>query len=221
MRNDYVAGDQLAQIDNPDPFAVPVWRSPVHRTPDPVIWVVQLIRLVWRVLWFILTHPLLDAVAGLGVLVWLRILRSDWFTRLITVPVRDWWRLWFYRRRWRAAMTLAGLAPKYRGQGMLPLLGQVHRDGAADLVMVGMVTGQAPKDYADRSENLAHAFGARLCRSMAPGRAGSSWNASGPTPSPIRSPPCRSIPAYTWRHCRSAGARTAHRGCCGSSLRMC
>jgi DNA segregation ATPase FtsK/SpoIIIE, S-DNA-T family len=185
MRNDYVAGDQLAQIDNPDPFAVPVWRSPVHRTPEAVIWVIQLIRLVWRFTWFILTHPVLDAVAGLAVLVWLRLgwpgevllagiavsglgglrlVRPDWFARLIMVPVRDWCRRVFYRRRWRAAMTLAGLAPKYRGQGMLPVLGEVHRDGAADLVMVGMVTGQAPKDYADRSENLAHAFGARLCR---------------------------------------------------------
>ena len=43
MRNK-VLGEQLAQVDNPDPFAPPVWRSPVHRTPEPVIWVVQLAR---------------------------------------------------------------------------------------------------------------------------------------------------------------------------------
>ena len=53
-----VMGEQLAQVDNRDPFAPPVWRSPVYRTPEPVIFVVQLIRLVWRVLWFALTHPL-------------------------------------------------------------------------------------------------------------------------------------------------------------------
>ena len=52
-----VMGEQLAQVDNRDPFAVPVWRSPVYRTPEPVIMVVQLIRLIWRVLWFALTHP--------------------------------------------------------------------------------------------------------------------------------------------------------------------
>ena len=52
-----VMGEQLAQVDNRDPFAPPVWRSPVYRTPEPVIFVVQLIRLVWRVLWFALTHP--------------------------------------------------------------------------------------------------------------------------------------------------------------------
>ena len=29
-----VAGEQLAQVDNRDPFAAPVWRSPVYRTPE-------------------------------------------------------------------------------------------------------------------------------------------------------------------------------------------
>jgi hypothetical protein len=33
-----VTGEDYAQIDNPDPFAPPVWRSPVYRTPEPVIW---------------------------------------------------------------------------------------------------------------------------------------------------------------------------------------
>ena len=36
-----------------------------------MIFVVQLIRLVWRVLWFALTHPLVDAVATVIVVVWL------------------------------------------------------------------------------------------------------------------------------------------------------
>ncbi len=35
-----VAGEQLAQVDNPDPFAIPVWRSPVYQTPHVVIWAV-------------------------------------------------------------------------------------------------------------------------------------------------------------------------------------
>src|SRR3989442_15757796 len=50
-------GEQLAQVDNRDPFAVPVWRSPVYRTPEPLIMIVQLVRLICRVLWFALTHP--------------------------------------------------------------------------------------------------------------------------------------------------------------------
>jgi len=187
-----VTGEQLAQVDNRDPFAAPVWRSPVYRTPEGVILVVQLLRLIWRVLWFALTHPLLDAVAALVVVVWLglgwpgvaglalaavaglaglRVIQPEWFARFVTMPVRDWLRWWFYRRRWKAAMILAGLAPDYRGQPMLPVLDRVHRAGAVDLVQVGLVTGQAPADFADRSENLAHAFGARLCRvrDLAPG----------------------------------------------------
>ena len=181
----WVMGEQLAQVDNRDPFAAPVWRSPVYRTPEAVILVVQLLRLVWRLLWFALTHPLLDAVAALVVIAWLglgwpgvaglavvasiglaglRALQPEWFARFVAGPVRNRWRWWFYRRRWKASMTLAGLAPDYRGQPMLPVLGQVHGAGFVDLVRVGLVTGQAPDDFAAKAENLAHAFGARLCR---------------------------------------------------------
>jgi len=190
MRN--VTGEQIAQVDNPDPFASPVWRSPVYRTPEGVIWLVQLLRLLWRVTWFLITHPLLDAAAGLVTLAWLklrwpgvvglavlavaalvglRVLRPAWFTRFVTSPSHDKWRHWFYRRRWHSAMTLAGLAPMYRGKAMLPVLGRVRAAGAVDLVTVGLVTGQAPGDFADRAENLAHAFKVSLCRvrSAAPG----------------------------------------------------
>jgi S-DNA-T family DNA segregation ATPase FtsK/SpoIIIE len=54
---------------------------------------------------------------------------------------------------------------------MLPVLDRVRRVGAVDLVRVGLVTGQAPADFEARAENLAHAFGARLCRirAAAPG----------------------------------------------------
>jgi hypothetical protein len=51
--NRRVAGQPLAQLDNPDPYAVPVWRSPVYETPHVVIYAVQLARLIWRLVWFI------------------------------------------------------------------------------------------------------------------------------------------------------------------------
>jgi S-DNA-T family DNA segregation ATPase FtsK/SpoIIIE len=180
-----VAGDQLAQVSNPDPFAPPVWRSPVYRTPEGVILVVQLVRLIWRLTWFILTHPVLDAAVALVVFDWLklgwpgvvalvlfvvallvglRLLRPDSFSRFVTVPARDKWRWWSYRRRWQAAMTLAGLAPTYRGRVLMPVLGSVRALGPVDLVTVGLVTGQSPDNFADRAQNLAHAFGAELCR---------------------------------------------------------
>ena len=28
-----VTGDQLAQLRNHDPFAIPAWRAPIYRTP--------------------------------------------------------------------------------------------------------------------------------------------------------------------------------------------
>ena len=36
--------ESFAQVNNPDPFAAPVWRSPVYRIPEFVIWLVQLVR---------------------------------------------------------------------------------------------------------------------------------------------------------------------------------
>jgi len=188
----WVRGEQLTQLDNRDPFAPPAWRSPVYRTPEAVILIVQLLRLIWRVLRFALTHPLVDAAALLVFATWLglgwpgiaglatvaviglaglRAMQPVWFARFVAVPVRDWLRWWFYRRRWKAAMILAGIAPDYRGQPVLPELGRVHRAGSVDLVRVGLVTGQAPADFAAKTENLAHAFGARLCRvrEFAPG----------------------------------------------------
>ena len=38
------SGQQLAQVDNPDPFAPPAWRSPIYHTPGWVITIVQLGR---------------------------------------------------------------------------------------------------------------------------------------------------------------------------------
>ncbi len=45
---DPVVGEYLAQVRNPDPFAVPAWRSPVYRTPAWIITLVLLARLLWR-----------------------------------------------------------------------------------------------------------------------------------------------------------------------------
>ena len=187
-----VMGEQLAQVDNRDPFARPGLAVPgvphpgaghLRRPADPAGLAGAVVRphspaagcrgragrghlagagLARR------RGLALAAVAGLA---GLRVIQPEWFARFVAVPVRDWWRWWFYRRRWKAAMTLAGLAPDYRGQPMLPVLDRVHRAGAVDLVRVGLVTGQAPADFEGKSENLAHAFGARLCRvrDLAPG----------------------------------------------------
>ncbi len=66
-----VTGEQIAQLTNPDPFAVPRWRAPVYRTPGWIIAVVQLARLVWWLARLIVRHPVTDAVLVVLVLVWL------------------------------------------------------------------------------------------------------------------------------------------------------
>jgi DNA segregation ATPase FtsK/SpoIIIE, S-DNA-T family len=190
MRN--VTGEQLAQVDNPDPFASPVWRSPVYRTPEFVIWLVQLLRHLVRVAWFVLRHPLADAAAGLVAFTWLRagwpglaglaggaltalallrVIRPVWFARLVSGPARNRWRWWFYRRHWHAVMTIARLAPAYRGRVVVPVLGKVTVNGCTERVAVRLVSGQSPADFAARAEGIAHGFRAHLCRvrSSAPG----------------------------------------------------
>ena len=112
-----VRGDYYAQVDNGDPFAPPVWRSPVYRTPESAIAAVQFARLAWRLIRFMARHPLLDAVAIALALAWvrwswpgtvalaasavlaltgLRVFRPSWFARLVTVPARCRWRRWHY-----------------------------------------------------------------------------------------------------------------------------
>ena len=101
------------------------------------------------------------------------------------------------------------------------MLDRVHRAGAVDLVRAGLVTGQAPADFEARAENLAHAFGARLCRirAAAPGVVVLELVRADTLADPIGA--CRSRVRWTWPGCRSAGARTARPGGCGSSRRMC
>jgi S-DNA-T family DNA segregation ATPase FtsK/SpoIIIE len=184
-RKGAVTGESFAQVNNPDPFAPPVWRSPVYRTPEFVIWLVQLIRLIGRVIWFAISHPLLDMLAGLLVLDYLNlgwpglagvaglilaVLVALWlgwptlFARLVTAPVRDGWRYGYYRRRWHAVMTITGLAPLYQGRILLPVLAKVTAGGPVDRVTVKLVSGQSPADFADRAEGIAHGLGVHLCR---------------------------------------------------------
>ncbi len=180
-----VLGEQLAQVDNPDPFANPVWRSPVYRTPEPVIWVVQLIRALARLARFGWRHPYLDLAAATVTLLWLNggwvavtslavaivVTLAGWrwwfpssFRLFAAAPVRNRWRWWFYRRRWQAVLTVARLVPTYRGRVLIPVLGAVQASRYADRVTVTLASGQSPDDFADRGANLAHGFRVYLCR---------------------------------------------------------
>jgi DNA segregation ATPase FtsK/SpoIIIE, S-DNA-T family len=179
------SGDQIAQVNNPDPFAVPVWRSPVYHTPGWIISLVQLYRLISAVVRFLVRHPVLDlalgALAGAwyamgwpGPLVLVLVAsaalagwRWRWpgsFARFIVTPARGKWRRWHYQRHWAAVMTIARLAPAYQGRVLLPVLGKVSATRYVDRVLVGIVSGQSVADFADRADNLAHGFAAHTCR---------------------------------------------------------
>src|SRR5262245_2181099 len=180
-----VAGEYLAQVRNPDPFAVPAWRSPVYRTSAWIIIVVQLARLAWRLARFLARHPVADTIVAVLVLAWLyvgwpavaglvigpAVLIGVWrwrwpasFTRRVAAPAHTRWRIWYYRRRWTAVMMIGRLAVTYQGRVLLPALGTVTSTGYTDRIAVPLVSGQSAVDVSARADNLAHGFGAILCR---------------------------------------------------------
>ena len=180
-----VTGDQVAQIYNRDPLAFPVWRAPVYRTPAAIIAIAQLCRFIGWLVRLAVRHPVLSlALAVLGwmwaetgwlgvtlLLVWAVVGLAGWrvlwpvgFARWVARPARSAWRARRYRRRWASVMTISGLAPFYQGQIILPVLGKVRSTRYVDRVYVRLVSGQSAAEVADRADNLAHGFGAMLCR---------------------------------------------------------
>jgi S-DNA-T family DNA segregation ATPase FtsK/SpoIIIE len=179
------SGDQIAQVNNPDPFAVPVWRSPVYHTPGWMITIVQLARALKALIAFLIRHPLASLTAAVLGLAWYRFgwpgpviltasitagLAAWWwrwrasFRRHVTGRMRGKWRRWHYQRHWLAVMTIGRLAFVYQGRLLLPVLGKVTSTPYTDRVLTGIVSGQSAEDFARRADALAHGFGALLCR---------------------------------------------------------
>jgi hypothetical protein len=52
-----ITGEQVAQLYNRDPFALPAWRAPVYRTPAGIMLLVQLARLLGWLVRLIARHP--------------------------------------------------------------------------------------------------------------------------------------------------------------------
>ena len=186
----------------------------VYRTPGGVVAPGQLGRLLGRLARLTSRHPLVRRVLTLMAVVWLERAgppSSPWSSassrcwppgggpvrcrsrRWIARPARGERRGWHYRRRWAAVMTVGGLAPFYQGRIMLPVLGKVTSTRYTDRVEVRLVSGQSAADFANHAENLAHGFGAMLCRvrTARPGRW--CWSSSAVTPWPPR--PRRAGPA--------------------------
>ena len=213
------SGEQIAQVNNPDPFAVPVWRSPVYHTPGWIITIVQLARLASALVAFARPPPAghpgrRGAGADVGTD---RLARPSRPGRRGSLPVlAAWW--W----RWRpasftrfvlgpgagqvAALALPAalgrghdhrpLAPVYQGRLLLPVLGKVtstgvHRPGA-DRHRVRPVR----RTTSPAAPTTWPTGSAPCCAgSGRPGRRGWCWSSSAATPWPRSSPPCRS-PAH-------------------------
>src|SRR5690349_3061599 len=155
-----VTGEELAQLYNPDPFAMPRWRAPVYRTPFGIILLVKFARLLGWIVRLIARHPLAASVLALSVVMWVKL---GWVTLAALVlavvvmllagggfwpgssprwagrPARGKWRAWCYRRRWAAVMAIAGVAPWYQGRVLLPVLGKVAATRYTDRVYVRLV----------------------------------------------------------------------------------
>jgi DNA segregation ATPase FtsK/SpoIIIE, S-DNA-T family len=180
-----ITGDQVAQIRNPDPFAFPIWRAPVYRTPGWIIAIAQLCRMLWWLIRFAFRHPVLSLTLAVLEVMWLEtgwlgmtllavfaaVVLAGWrvlwpvsFARRVAAPALSTWRERRYRRRWAAVMTISGLAPWYQGRIILPVLGKVRSTRYVDLVHVRLVSGQSAAEVAEVADNLAHGFGAILCR---------------------------------------------------------
>jgi S-DNA-T family DNA segregation ATPase FtsK/SpoIIIE len=180
-----ITGEQVAQIYNRDPFALPIWRAPVYQTPAIFTIAVQLYRLVSWLVRLIARHPGAAGILAVLALTWVNlrlvglvalaawvvVVLAAWrwfwpvsFGRWVTGSARGAWRGWRYRRRWAGVMTIAGAAPWYQGRVILPVLGKVTSTRYTDRVQVRLVSGQSAADLAKCADNLAQGFGAMLCR---------------------------------------------------------
>ena len=68
-----VTGEELAQIYNPDPFAMPRWRAPVYRTPFGIILVAKFFKLLAWLVRMIARHPLAASVLALAAATWVKL----------------------------------------------------------------------------------------------------------------------------------------------------
>jgi hypothetical protein len=164
-------------------------RTPILRIPLWMVITWQLVKaLAWVVFftcrYYYITVPtalltwlyLRYGWAGPGVLVGsIAAIGCGWgfghrpsFLRFGWWPILARYRRFLYRRRWHAAMVTAKLAVSFDRHSVIPILKKVRCKTGTDEVLVRMVTGQIPDDFAHVSERLAHTFGVRQVKA-APG----------------------------------------------------
>src|SRR5215470_16575667 len=68
-----VTGEELAQLTNPDPFAMPRWRAPVYRTPFGIILAAKVVKLLAWIVRLTFRHPLAASVLALTAAIWVKL----------------------------------------------------------------------------------------------------------------------------------------------------
>ena len=68
-----VTGEQVAQLYNRDPFALPIWRAPVYQTPFGIILLVKLARLLAWLVRLAVRHPAATGVLAVLALMWINV----------------------------------------------------------------------------------------------------------------------------------------------------
>ncbi|GIH62215.1 FtsK/SpoIIIE domain-containing protein [Microbispora siamensis] len=179
-------GGEVRNLVSTTPDTAVVFKPAVVQTPAILTVLVFLGRLVAGLVRTLLVHPIAVAVLALPGVIWVRYgwpaavaaltvpgsLLFGWvladrasFARWIGWRLLAFWRrFWIYRRHWQPVMIVSGLGRHLQGRDYLPRLLRVECDGWADRVTVRMLSGQAVKDWADRTDHLAHGFGSPSCR---------------------------------------------------------
>ncbi|MEU8107086.1 FtsK/SpoIIIE domain-containing protein [Nonomuraea muscovyensis] len=179
-------GDETRNLVTTTPDTAVVFRPAVVTTPAIITIVIcawrllaGIVRAIWRhpvavttastpatlaLLYDWQTALLLSTPVPAGLVAWALTDRAS-FARWVGYRLLVWWRLvWIYRRHWHPVMTVSGLGRRLRGRDYLPRLDNVTCTSWADTVTVRMLDGQALKDWIDRTDHLAHGFGAPSCR---------------------------------------------------------
>ncbi|MEV0343177.1 hypothetical protein AB0H49_29575 [Nocardia sp. NPDC050713] len=116
----------------------------------------------------IVTGPAAGAVvvgvSAAGMVLWRR--RSpETFERWISRRARHRFLSWLrYRRRWTRLMTACHLTVTTDDRTAVPRLLDVVIGDSVDRARVRMLPGHCPADWENRTDHLAHAFGAQDCR---------------------------------------------------------
>ncbi|WKG08241.1 hypothetical protein QX204_24695 [Nocardia sp. PE-7] len=138
----------------------------------------------FQLIWWALLFPMVSVPAGLsvavgwwfgwpfgvgvagvavaGMVLW-RVSSPQTFERWLTGRIRSRWLSWFrYSRCWVTVMAACQLTKTDSNDRVLsPRLVDVRIGESLDVVKAKMLHGQAPSDWENRVEHLAHAFGTR------------------------------------------------------------